>query len=803
MKNVFKRIISLFAISGLALFLASPAMASTEYDPNDSTFDPSGTYVPLVVTVVPPAENQTVTDSNGNTNTAIEDNSNNSAVPDQSNSTVNGVNTNSSNDNSNIATVDSTDSNSNSTTSGNSETGAGSDNNTTTNNKQNNNTNVGNQTDINNNADATSDTGNNNAGMNTGDGSVTTGNSDIAANIINLANTVIDGSKSMALPVINYFSDLIGDIIAGDNSSAPVLGSDLNLFQIVSNFLTGNGSDNSSIVNNNLGNSRITDNNANTDNNLNLSANSGQNTTLMNTGNGDVVTGNANVAANVVNFLNTSVLASSWWMGMVNVFGNWMGNLVLPSLTGSNGSVTSNQSATNGQTGADSDNVSIINNNNGTDQTINNNANLIDNVTANGNTGDNQSLANTGSGSIKSGDVNIKDNKLTFANNTVVGNQWWMMIINSLHGWSGALIGSPDGTMQLVSVSQLQSADNSQTGAGSDNFATINNDNSSTTTVNNTANVGNMLELSANTGGNKASYNTGSGDIKTGDANILSNLISFANNTFHVQNWAMGIINVFGNWFGDAQMDNTALGLNTVVTTGSSDINVQNQNTGAGSDNSAAINDTANSQLKINNDLNIEKTLTVNVNTGRNKSDINTGNSDIQSGNIKTEINDRAVGNGLFLPVAFLASDSNANLAAKNSNTGSDSDNNSLINFLKNMKIVICNKVNMVKNVAANLNTGDNEADMNTGSSSIVTGNIDFKFNESDKFNFIKAVIPKTPSNPPEEKPEQEYGSGGGGALIATDLGNVLPRAGADGLLELALLGLTAAGTIWAIRRRQ
>jgi hypothetical protein len=72
-------------------------------------------------------------------------------------------------------------------------------------------------------------------------------------------------------------------------------------------------------------------------------------------------------------------------------------------------------------------------------------------------------------------------------------------------------------------------------------------------TQTNEARVVNNLELSANTGRNQTSKNTG-GDstIKTGNARIVASLLNFVNNNISSQNKVLvTVINVFGRWLGD------------------------------------------------------------------------------------------------------------------------------------------------------------------------------------------------------------------------------------------------------------
>ena len=94
---------------------------------------------------------------------------------------------------------------------------------------------------------------------------------------------------------------------------------------------------------------------------------------------------------------------------------------------------------------------------------------------------------------------------------------------------------------------------NKANGAESTNNTTANNTTNNTTTQTNNAVVNNTLDLSANTGGNKSSFNTGgSSDIVTGDAQIIANLVNFVNNNITGGGkLVVTVINVFGSWLGD------------------------------------------------------------------------------------------------------------------------------------------------------------------------------------------------------------------------------------------------------------
>jgi hypothetical protein len=57
--------------------------------------------------------------------------------------------------------------------------------------------------------------------------------------------------------------------------------------------------------------------------------------------------------------------------------------------------------------------------------------------------------------------------------------------------------------------------------------------------------------IDANTGGNSASKNTGSGTIQTGDVNVAANIVNLLNNNFIGGRFVLTIVNIFGGFYGD------------------------------------------------------------------------------------------------------------------------------------------------------------------------------------------------------------------------------------------------------------
>jgi hypothetical protein len=82
---------------------------------------------------------------------------------------------------------------------------------------------------------------------------------------------------------------------------------------------------------------------------------------------------------------------------------------------------------------------------------------------------------------------------------------------------------------------------------------TINITNTTTTTQTNNAKIENNVNLSANAGGNNASYNTGgNSNVSTGDTQVIVNIVNFVNtNITGGGKLVVTVVNVFGSWLGD------------------------------------------------------------------------------------------------------------------------------------------------------------------------------------------------------------------------------------------------------------
>lgn len=413
--------------------------------------------------------------------------------------------------------------------------------------------NLENSAEVSNEIKESSNTGENEASYNTGNGTVETGNANSVLSLINLIN-----SNFVALPggdivylFKNIYTSLFGDYIidpfTGETYS--LSGARIN----VMNSNTGADSQNQASYEQNNQDQIEANNKTNTENNINLSANTGGNQASYNTRNGSVKTGDANVALNLFNMLNSNFIVSEKGLiGVINILGDFWGDLLLPQwlVNAFNNQVSVN----NTNTGADSQNTANIEVENDTEIQNKNTAAISNNISGNSSTGNNQASYNTGGGTVTSGDTNALLNLKNIANTNIIGDVVVYLLVNVLGEWNGSsllpvtfLLNGSDGVSFLVS--------NINTGAGSVNEASLSVNNDTQVKNDNEAILANNINLLANTGNNSSSYNTGSGSVSTGDANIAANIFNIINTNIIGKRVIFLAVNIFGNWFGDIDVN--------------------------------------------------------------------------------------------------------------------------------------------------------------------------------------------------------------------------------------------------------
>lgn len=442
----------------------------------------------------------------------------------------------------------------------NSGNGAGSTNGSSANVGNTTNTNQSNSANVGNNVNQNTVTGNNSASMNVGDSNIKTGDANTTGTIINAVNTNVDG---VLVSEFNITDDHVGDIILDfGNPSSCVIGCGGGNVAATN---SGNGANSHNTANSNSTNTDNTfqSNDGDIENNMVLNADSGHNDTNLNTGgDSNIHTGDANVSANVLTFLNNN-LSGNVVLGVVNIFGNLVGDIIFQDPGSQNcSSCGGNLAATNSGNGAGSDNTANTNSTNTNNTFQSNDATIENNLILDAQTGNNDVNGNTnGNSSVTTGNTSIDANVLNIANMNIAGGDVWLVIVNEAGNWIGRILGAPEGsnfagsvgTEFMVGPNGEITAYNSGNGAGSTNQTNTNSNNTSNTTQTNNANVVNNINLSANTGGNSSSYNTGgNSSITTGDAAIIANLVNFVNNNVTGGGKLyVNVVNVFGSWMGD------------------------------------------------------------------------------------------------------------------------------------------------------------------------------------------------------------------------------------------------------------
>lgn len=250
-----------------------------------------------------------------------------------------------------------------------------------------------------------------------------------------------------------------------------------------SNDTTGYKSDNTNKQEVNLNGDTTLTNVANVLNSLYLKADTGDNEQNYNTMAGNLSSGDVMVDATISNEANTGGSASGASAGSTSV-----------SFAGSNH-----------LTGAESDNSNTQKVNQNGDVRVTNVAKIDNKIKVKADTGHNEQNKNTTAGDLSSGGVSVSTD-----------------ISNVANTGSCNCVGSHD-----TSVSADFSNDTTGYKSDNDNKQTVNENGD--TTVTNTADVDNTLDVNANTGDNEQEKNTEGGDVQSGDVSINFNVSNSVN----------------------------------------------------------------------------------------------------------------------------------------------------------------------------------------------------------------------------------------------------------------------------------
>lgn len=271
--------------------------------------------------------------------------------------------------------------------------------------------------------------------------------------------------------------------------------------------------------------------NAAIDNTISLEAISGDASVTNNTKAGDATTGSATVIANIINAINSSIVSGQSFVGMLNIYGNLNGDILLPqnlitSLLASNAIGTLDTSQIS--------NSEILGN-------FDNSSTITNTVNASATSGDASVDKNTSAGNATSGSANTNVTLLNLTGRKVIGKNALLVFVNVMGTWVGMIVDAPAGSTSAA------------LGSGITENSSLSINDTDTKTINNTINV------AATSGDATVSNNTSAGSATSGDANAAVNILNLSNSQFALSDW-FGIlfINVFGTWTGSFGIDTPA-----------------------------------------------------------------------------------------------------------------------------------------------------------------------------------------------------------------------------------------------------
>jgi len=284
-------------------------------------------------------------------------------------------------------------------------------------------------------------TGENEVEQNQGEAKIETGEATAMANVVNLVNLNLVGSKFL-LPVINIFDSFEGDLIlprperflaeeAEETSSPPPA----TLF----------ANDNLAVV----------------ENEVQSAADSGHNVANNVAGNNSIKTGESESQSNIIDFLNQNIQSNRWFYLLINALGNWSGRIFgwsAPQAVeerGEGGTFSfavspPEDSVSNSEEELSDEEEEISEGEEGV--VINQNEAYVQNdVQVLALTGENQVSDNEGKSEIITGKAKSLANLVDLINVNIWGSRWFLGLINILGNWQGDIVFAyPDVTISLT-----------------------------------------------------------------------------------------------------------------------------------------------------------------------------------------------------------------------------------------------------------------------------------------------------------------------------------------------------------------
>jgi hypothetical protein len=264
-------------------------------------------------------------------------------------------------------------------------------------------------------------------------------------------------------------------------------------------------------------------NNGTINNVVNLTATSGDANVTNNGVAGNATSGNASTEANLINLLDAILADNQSYLGVINIYGNLTGNILIPQalISGLLGSPTTADTVTDSPAVIDSSNNLSINNQ----------------VTLTAQSGDATVSNNVIGGNATSGNATTDLNIYNLTNSEIVGGNLLLVFVNVSGTWTGLLLNEPAGSTTAALGGQIQQY-----------ISLI----PATITSTNTETINNIVNLSSLSGNASVSYNAIGGNASSGNATADANIVNIIGSDINLSGWlGVLIINVFGSWSGN------------------------------------------------------------------------------------------------------------------------------------------------------------------------------------------------------------------------------------------------------------
>ena len=384
------------------------------------------------------------------------------------------------------------------------------------------------------------------------DGTIDTGEVNLYANVLNINNTNLINSE--IVEIFENFNDLSSNLLLNSPETDPYDVS-RSIARTMCGELTCESVNTFKLSN---------DNSADIKNDVSLEGISGDNEIKNIEKRALIRSGNVNVVVNILNIVNANLVNSRWTIAAINIFGDFEGDLVMPSEMYFNGYSRLGGAAS---APAELETIEKI-----TIEVTNKNDAVIDNnVKLDTDSGTNKINGTGGLGGTdgEATDANITTgqsvglaNVHSMTNTNIHNGKWYLGMVTLFGEWSGGIFSLPD-QVALAQTPTGMTFFAANTPQQDEAFARFNAlvsgaPQSSTATIsleiNNTneARITNDVDLRLLSGENKISApEVEQPKIQSGNTNALANILNFANTNLIGTDFYVGLINVFGSWKGN------------------------------------------------------------------------------------------------------------------------------------------------------------------------------------------------------------------------------------------------------------